>query len=84
MASGAPGTAQIMQATGNRHDDIGQSVDSVAEQIFGDATDLHSGNGMFHADPRPRQVASVPFFARLQVPVLRLFFGWRCARTAGA
>jgi hypothetical protein len=39
---------------------------------------------MFHAHPRPRQVAIVPFLARRQFRVLGLFFGCRCTRTAGA
>jgi hypothetical protein len=52
--------------------------------IFGDATDLHAGNHMFHAHARPRQVTIVPFLARRQFPALGLFFGCRCARTSGA
>ena len=84
MAAGAPGAAQIVQATGNLNDGVGQSFSSIAELIFGDATDLHASHRMLHAYPRPRQVAIVPFLARLQFRVLGLFLGCRCSRTAGA
>lgn len=63
MAAGTPGTAQIVQATGDRHDDVGQACSQIAELILGDATDLHAGHGMLDPHPRPRQVAIVPFLA---------------------
>ncbi len=84
MAAGAPGAAQIVQTTGNLDDDIGQAFSSIAELIFGDATDLHARDRMLHAYPRPRQVAIVPLLARLQFRILGFFFGCRCTRTAGA
>ena len=65
-----------MQATGDHHDDIRQPLGSIAELIFGDATDLDSCHRMLHPDPRPRQMAIVPFLARRQFRVLGLFFGW--------
>ena len=84
MASGTAGDAQVVQATRNLHDGIREAFGSVAELVFGNATDLHSGNRMLHAHAGASQVAIVPFLARLQFCILGLFFGWRCARTAGA
>lgn len=84
MASGTASAAQVVQATGNLDDDIGQSISGVAELVFGNATNLYPGDGMLHAYPGSRQAAIVPFLTRLQFGVLGLFFGWSCACTAGA
>jgi len=84
MASSPPGAAQIVQATGNDHDKIGTPLGRVTELVFGDATDLHPRHRMLHAHSGAGQVAIVPFLARRQLPLLRLFFGCRCTRTAGA
>ncbi len=75
MAAGAPGTAQIVQATGNLDDNIGQAFRRIAELIFGDATDLDSRDRVLHPHSRPRQVAIVPFLARRQLRVLGFFLG---------
>jgi len=82
MSSGPARDTQIVQATGNLHHSIGQSIGGVAELILGNATDLHPGDGVLHPDANPGQAAVVPFLARLQFNVLRLFFGCRWAFTA--
>ena len=83
MSSGPARDTQIVQSTGNGDDSIGQSIGGVAELIFGNATDLHSGDSVLHPDADPGQAAVVPFLARLQFGVLRLFFGCRWAFTVG-
>ncbi len=60
------------------------SSGSIAELVFGDATDLDPSHSMLHAHARSRQVAIVPFLTGPQLRVLGLFFGCRCSRTAGA
>ena len=84
MSPGATTDAQIVQATRNRHDRIGQSLGGVPELILGNSTDLYAGNGMFDPHAHPSQMAVVSFLARRQSRVLGLFFGCRCAFTVGA
>jgi hypothetical protein len=84
MSSGAAIDAQIMQATGDLHNGIGQALGGVAELVFSDATDFHSSHRMLDAHARPRQMAIVPFLGRCQRMLLGLFFGCRCVRTLGA
>ena len=83
MSSGTACDAQIVQATGNGDDGIGQSLGGVAESVFGNATDFHASDRMLDAHPHARQAAVVPFLARLQLRVLWFFFGCRCAFTVG-
>ena len=82
MSSGPARDTQIVQAAGNGDDGIGKALSGVAELILGNATDLHPGDGVLHPDANPGQAAVVPFLARLQFNVLRLFFGCRWAFTA--
>ena len=84
MSSGPPGDTQVVQATRNGDHSIGQSIGGVAELILGNATDLHTRDGMLDAHPHACQATVMPFLARLQLRVLGLFFGWRCTRTVGA
>lgn len=84
MSAGTAIDAQIMQATGDLHDGVGQALGGVAELILGDATDLDAGYRMFDAHARPRQMAIVPFLSRRQWVLLGLFLGCRCWRTLGA
>jgi len=84
VPSGPAGGAQIVKPTGDLHDPVREAVRGVAELVFGNPTNLDASDRMLHADARPRQMAIVPFLARLQWRVLGLFFGCRCSRTAGA
>ena len=84
MAAGAAQAAEIVQTTGDFHDDIRQAFGGVAELILGDATDFYARDRVLDAHPRPRQMAIVPFLGRRQRVLLGLFFGCRCTRTAGA
>lgn len=77
MTSGPARDPQVVQATRNGDDRIGQSIGGVAELILGNATDLHTGDGVLNSDADPCQAAVVSFLARLQFGVLRLFFGCR-------
>ena len=84
MPPGTPGSAKVVQATGDLHNGIGQALGGVAELILGDATDFYSRDSMLDAHPRPRQMAIVPFLSRRQRVLLGFFFGCRCWRTPGA
>jgi hypothetical protein len=84
MSAGAAIDAQVMQATGDLHDGVGQARGGVAELILGDATDFYSSDRVFDAHARSRQMAIVPFLGRCQRVLLGFFFGCRCARTLGA
>ena len=75
MPPGAACDSQVVQATGIGHHRIGQAIGEIAELVLGNATDLYASNRMFHSYPHPRQAAVVSFLARLQLGVLRLFFG---------
>jgi hypothetical protein len=83
MAPGPASAAEVVQTTGNRHNDIGETFGSVTELVFSNATDFHARHGVLHADPRARQVAIVPLLARRQFRALGLFFGCRWTRTLG-
>jgi hypothetical protein len=56
--------AQIVQATRDQHNHVREAVFRVAKLVFGNPTDFDAGNGMFHADPCPRQFAVVALLAR--------------------
>ena len=84
MTPSPPQTAQVVQTTGDLHDDIRQAFGNVAELILGDATDLDAGYRMLDAHAGTRQMAIVPFLGRRQRVLLGLFFGCRCWRTIGA
>ncbi len=84
MPPGTPGSAKVVQATGDLHNGIGQALGGVAELILGDATDFYSSDRVLDAHTRPGQVAIVPFLGRRQRVLLGLFFGCRCWRTLGA
>src|SRR5712692_7406473 len=84
MPSSPTCDAQIVQATRNGDHGIGKSIRRVAELVLGNATDLDASNRMLHTHTYPSQEAVVAFLTRLQLSVLGLFFGWRCARTDGA
>ena len=77
MSAGTAIDAQIMQATGDFHDEIGQALGGIAEQILGDATDFYSRDGVLDAHTCPGQMAIVPFLGRRQWVVLGFFFGCR-------
>ena len=83
MSSGPARDTQVVQATSNGDDSIGQSIGGVAELILGNATDLYPGDDVLNPDADPGQAAVVPFLARLQFGVLRFFFGCRWAFTVG-
>jgi len=78
MTTGPAGHAQIVQATGDRHNRIGQALGGVAERILGDATDFYASDRVLDAHPCARQMAIVPFLGRRQRVLLGLFFGCRC------
>ena len=64
MAAGTAIDAQIMQATGDLHDSVGQALGGVAELILGNATDFYSSDRVLDTHARPRQMAIVPFLGR--------------------
>jgi len=64
-----------MQATGNRHDQIGKVVLRVSQNIFHNARTLDAGNGMFDFDTNLRQFAIALFLIGSQLFLARLFFG---------
>ena len=84
MSAGAAMDAQVMQATGDLYNGIGQAFGGIAELILGDATDLDAGDRMFDAHSGARQMAIVPFLGRCQRVLLGFFFGCKCWRTQGA
>ncbi len=84
MATGPPQTAQVVQTTGDFHDEIRQAFGRVAELVFGNATDLHASHRMLHPHSRSRQMAIVALLACCQRMLLGLFFGCRSSHTAGA
>ena len=73
-----------MEATGDVHGGIRETLGSVAELVFDDATDLNPGDGMLDPNPNPSQFAVVALLARPQLLLFWLFFGCRCSRTGGA
>ena len=84
MAEAASSAAEIVQASGQAHGQIGRTVGQIAEDLFGDAANLNPGNGMFGAHPHAGQLAVPTLLTRSQRLALGLFFGWRCAWTLGA
>ena len=51
MASRSALGSEIVQPASDLHSAIRHSVGEVAKLIFGNATDLDPGNGMFDTDP---------------------------------
>jgi hypothetical protein len=84
VASRSAFSPEIVQATGDLQRTIRQAFGEVAKLIFGNATDLDPGDGMFHPHADPRQLPVVPFLAGRQWRLLGLFFGWRGSRTVEA
>ncbi len=75
--------AQIVQATGDQHNHVRETILCVTKSVFGNPTNLDAGNGMLDSDTRARQGAIVALLARRQFRPLGLFFGCRCSRTRG-
>ena len=69
------GSAEIVQASGDAHRQIRKAIGQIAEHIFGDATDLDPGNGMFHAHPHACQLTVPALLTGSQLLALGLFFG---------
>ena len=83
MTASSALNAQVVQTTGNGHDSIREALRRVPQLVFGNATDLDSGNGMLHSYPHPGELTVVALLARLQVPVLGFFFGCKLCPTRG-
>jgi hypothetical protein len=48
--------SQVVQAAGGFHGGIGHPRLLVAKDFFDNPTSFHPGDGVFHADPKPRQL----------------------------
>ncbi len=55
--------AQIVQATGNEHDQVRKAIFRVTELVFGRPTDFDAGNRMLNSDARARQFTIVALLA---------------------
>lgn len=83
MSVAAADSPEVVQATGDDHRDIRETILEVAQHIFHDATDLDPRQSVLNADPRARQRPVVAFLAGRQFPFARLFFGSRSSATGG-
>ena len=84
MAASSSQTTQVVETTGDFHDEVRPALGRVAERVFGNATDFYSRDGVLDAHACPGQVTIVPLLGRRQRVLLGLFFGCKCWRTQGA
>ncbi len=76
--------AQIVQATGDDHDEIGKAVLGVAQNIFHDADSLDSRQRVLTSHAYPCQLTIGSLLRSSQLAFARLFFGWQISATRGA
>jgi hypothetical protein len=65
--------AQIVQATGIDHNQIGEAIPSVAQRVFDTPTAFDATNGVLNPHPRARQLGIEAFLTGGQFAILRLF-----------
>ena len=67
--------SQVMQATGNHHDQIRKAILLVSQGIFDDPRTLDARNGMLYFDTNLRQLAIALFLFGGQLFLARFFLG---------
>ncbi len=75
---------EVMQGTGDLHDQIRETLLGVAKNVFDNAATLDTGHGMFNVDAGAGEEAVQPFVDRRQLLAARLFFGWYVSTPDGS
>jgi len=67
--------AEIVQAAGDLHDQIGNACFGQAQDIFDNPAAFDAGNRVFNHDPRTRENRVEELLAHAQLFAFGLFFG---------
>ena len=75
---------QVMQSTGDLHNQIREILLGVAKNVFDNAAALDTGHGMFNVDAGAGEEAVQPFVDCRQLLAARFFFGWYVSTPDGS
>ena len=76
--------AEIVQATGNLHDEISNALGGQAQDIFDNPTPFHPGNDIFYDDACTGDEVIEELVSQAQLLAFGFFFGCRVNTPAGS